>query len=127
MPGEGRFPIEVSNASGMVTGRPQADEVSVWVGKSKGMTMSENPTMNWWIEVGNPKERLDCLRFSRGRPDADWCRFWHVSIEMPVGVTIKPKNSISVCGTSTLGFRVQSYREVLQDASDLNPMLFQRV
>src|SRR5882724_1802045 len=43
------------------------------------------------IEVGETQECLDCFEVSRGWPDTDSMA---VSIEMPVGVAIKPKNSI---------------------------------
>ena len=61
------------------------------------------------IEVGEPQECLDCLEVSWGQPDAD-CISFGCSIEMPVGVTINPKNSIfCVWNKHFLGFECKSY------------------
>ena len=49
-----------------------------------------------------------------------------VSIVMPEGVTIKPKNSIFLVWKALFGFGVQVVlTKMLQDTVDMNPMIFQ--
>jgi len=49
-------------------------------------------------------------------------------MEMPVGVTMKPKNSILCCGQDILGFGVQVIlAKAFQDTLDVNLMIFQGI
>jgi len=74
-----------------------------------------SPTCHSWFDsptrtpIHKPQECLDCLEISWGQPDAD-SMVLAVSMEMPVGVTIKPKNSIfCVWNKHFSGFECKSY------------------
>ena len=80
------------------------------------------------IEVGEPQECLDCLEISRGQPDTDRIGLGHVHGDASGGDHEAQELNLLRVEQALLEFRVQVVlAKVLQDASDMNPMLFQRV
>src|SRR5882724_11755083 len=80
------------------------------------------------IEVGKPQEHLDCLEISWGWPDADSISLGRVHGDASGGDHEAQELNLLRVEQALLGFQVQVVlAKVLQDASDMNLMLFQRV
>src|SRR5882724_1835192 len=86
------------------------------------------PNNESMIEVGEPQECLDCLELSRGRPDTDSIGLGCVHGDASGSDHEAQELNLLHVEQALLGFRVQVVlTKALQDASDMNPMLFQRV
>jgi len=80
------------------------------------------------IKVGKPQECLDCLEVSWSWPDADSIGLGHVHGDASGSDHESQELNLLHVEQALLGFRVQVVLvKVLQDTSDVNPMLFQRV
>src|SRR5882724_10625787 len=80
------------------------------------------------IEVGKASERLDCLKIGRSRPGADSVSLGHVHRDASGGDHEAQEFNLLHVEQALLGFGVQVIlAKVIQDMSDVNLMLFQRV
>ena len=78
------------------------------------------------IEVGEPQESLDCLEVSRGQPDADSISLGGVHGDASGSDHKTQELNLLHVEQALLGFGVQViFAKMFQDASDMDPMIFQ--
>jgi len=105
---------------------PQMNGVSLRVRRIRGMTMSENPTMNWREKLAKPKKAWTALRLVGVGQNTDHVGLGSVHRDARGGNHKTQELNLLCVEQALLGFGVQVvFAKTFQDTLDMDPMIFQ--